>query len=264
MKKKIIGILLIACFIFALFITQVFSEEQNNPGYWKNEGKKDCEEFQYEQALECYKKALTFDPNDADCIYHIGYVLNELERYEEALSYLDRAIEIIQKGKDTSKFKIKDIYYEKGYSLKYLKKYDAAIESYKMALSYDPYDAESLYHIGYILNELEKFNEAISYLDKGINTVQEGKDTSKIHIGDLYNEKGYSLELLCRYEDALYYYDKAVQSDPKWAAPWAGKAYVYYKTKNTEKALECCNKALELNPNRKDAKELKDRILQGQ
>lgn len=179
-NRNFIILIVFVCFL-SVFCSKAFAQDTNNTDYWKNEGSKLEKAFDYEKSLECYKKALALDPNDADCLYHIAYVLNSMERYEEAIPYLDNGLEIILSG----------------------------------------------------------------------------KDTSRIPIGDIYAEKGYSFLFCGRYNEALALYDQAINSDKNWAYPWYWKAYTYYKMKNNQMALECCDTALKINPKYDDALKLK-------
>jgi len=47
-----------------------------------------------EEALECYKKAIDIDPNDKDAWVNKGVTLNNLGRYEEAITALKKALRI--------------------------------------------------------------------------------------------------------------------------------------------------------------------------
>ena len=48
----------------------------------------------FEDALECYDKALAIDPNDKDILYNKGLTLHSLNRHDEAFQYYDRALQI--------------------------------------------------------------------------------------------------------------------------------------------------------------------------
>ena len=54
----------------------------------------------YEEAIECYDKALKIDPQYADAWYNKGYALSKLGRYEKAIECYDRALEIDPKNAD--------------------------------------------------------------------------------------------------------------------------------------------------------------------
>ena len=48
----------------------------------------------YEEAIICLDKAIELDPHKADAWYNKGHALAELEKYEEAIICLDKAIEL--------------------------------------------------------------------------------------------------------------------------------------------------------------------------
>ena len=140
------------------------------------------------------------------------------------------------------------------------REYDKALEYCKKSLSVDPLYARSVYCLAFIYDIQGKFGESQPYLDKALDLVKSGKDTSGLPIGDIYAEKGYILLRLGKHEDALPLYDLAIKSDPKWSYPVFWKAFAYFKMNNFEKALESCNKALQMEPNYKDARKLKGMI----
>jgi tetratricopeptide (TPR) repeat protein len=54
---------------------------------------------------------------------------------------------------------------------------------------------------------------------------------------------------LGKYEEAIKYYDKAIEIDPNYAGAWYGKGSALQKLKQYKEAIECSAKAIELNPN---------------
>ena len=47
-------------------------------------------------ALSCLEKLSSDDPNDTDILFYQGYVLDEIDRYEGALSHYDKCCGINQ------------------------------------------------------------------------------------------------------------------------------------------------------------------------
>ena len=54
----------------------------------------------YEEAIECYEKALEIDPNDGNAWFFKGLALENFEKYDEAIACYERALEIDPKDKD--------------------------------------------------------------------------------------------------------------------------------------------------------------------
>lgn len=50
------------------------------------------------------------------------------------------------------------------------------------------------------------------------------------------------------YPEALQYYDKSVQKDPKYVRAWIGKGVAFSMLGKLDEALECHEKALKLEP----------------
>jgi len=140
------------------------------------------------------------------------------------------------------------------------REYDSAIECYKRSHAIDPLNARSVYRIAFAYNVQKKFRESQPYLDKALELVQSGNDNSRLPIGDIYAEKGYILIHVGKFRDALPLYDLAIESDPKWPYPVFWQAYAYFELNNFEKALELCNKVLQMEPNHRDALKLKREI----
>jgi len=70
--------------------------------------------------------------------------------------------------------------------------------------------------------------------------------------GTLYN-KGLALFDLGKYEEAIEWYDKALEVDPKYADALNNKSIALNRLKKYEEAMDCINKAIELDPKHANA-----------
>jgi superkiller protein 3 len=61
---------------------------------WMKKGETLCRSGKYEEAIECFDKAIGLNSNHADAWFDKGYCLNNLGRYEEAIELFNKAIEI--------------------------------------------------------------------------------------------------------------------------------------------------------------------------
>ena len=62
-------------------------------------------------------------------------------------------------------------------------------------------------------------------------------------------------------EKAIECFDKAIEINPSFELPWVNKAKILFKLRKYDEALNCVNKALELHPNWVEALKLKGMIL---
>lgn len=87
---------------------------------------------------------------------------------------------------------------------------------------------------------LEKLREELK-LSKGGQQTQENKDykaaVQKLGAVDWYKE-GYALAESGKYRDAISFYNKAVDADPKYAAAYSVRGWAYYQIRDYQSALK--------------------------
>lgn len=137
MSKRSLITGIIVLIFFLVLNSSVFSQSVNDKNYWKTEGEKYQKNKDYYNAAESYKKALSFDEQDVDILYHVSFNLNELQKYDEAIEYCNKAISIIDRDTSVSIILVGDIYCEKGYALIYTYKYQDALNYFDMAIKTD-------------------------------------------------------------------------------------------------------------------------------
>ena len=163
-----------------------------NPEYWNNKGIALGELKRYEEAIECFDKAIELNPNDPWYWYNKGVALSELKRYEEEIECYDRAIELDPNNPW--------YWNNKGTALGKLERYEEEIECYDRAIELNPNNPIYWNNKGNALYYLKRYEEAIECYDRAI----ELNPNSPIY----WNNKAVVLEELGRYEEAKKCYQK--------------------------------------------------------
>ena len=132
-------------------------------------------------------------------------------------------------------------WFEEGYTLRDLKRYQEALAAYKQAIRLDPNYAAAYNGKGYALNGLKRYQEALAAFEQAIRLNPNYANT--------YNGKGYALGNLKRYQEALAAFEQAIRLDPNYAAAYNGKGYALHDLKRYQEALAAYKQAIHLDPN---------------
>jgi serine/threonine protein kinase len=165
-------------------------------------------------------------------------------------------------------------WYNKGFALANLGKYNEAIFCCDKALQINPRNAEAWNNKGFALDDLGKHNEAISCYDEALRidprnaTVWYNKGNALRGLGksqkaitcydealrinprnaEAWNNKGFALGNLGKYNEEISCYDEALRINPRNAEAWNNKGIVLRNLGRYEEEIECYDKALEINP----------------
>ncbi|MEM9922489.1 MAG: tetratricopeptide repeat protein [Cyanobacteria bacterium P01_D01_bin.50] len=176
----------------------------------------------YANAGDLYKKANTF---------------YELQRYEEALSNYQQAIEIKPEYAPAWNGQAKVLYE--------LNSYQKALSAYDTAIQIEPGYQDSWSGRGFVLNKLQRYQEAIASFDKALKLESASPR--------VWNARGEALSNLKRYDEAIKSYDKAVELQPEYHQAWYNKAWALYSLKRYQDALSTYGKVIELKPSNEKA-----------
>lgn len=123
---------------------------------------KKYEEGNFQGAYADYTAYLTKFPNDENAMYNRGLCAYELEDYKDALFQHSKSIAAGRKKYDG--------YYSRGLANYQLNNYKTAILDFDTALSLNPTYTKALTYKGASLNELKRYNEALSVLNEAVAT----------------------------------------------------------------------------------------------
>jgi tetratricopeptide (TPR) repeat protein len=97
------------------------------------------------------------------------------------------------------------------------------------------------FNAGFYFSKINKdFDASITCYDKAIEL--------NPRYGYAWNNKGYSLNNLGRYDDAMKHLDKAVEIDPQLAYAWNNKGISLNNLSRYDEAITCYDKAIEIDP----------------
>ncbi|WP_353930331.1 tetratricopeptide repeat protein [Okeanomitos corallinicola TIOX110] len=179
----------------------------------------------YEEAISSYDKAVEIKSDFHQVWNNRGISLNNLGKYEEAISSYDKAVEI--------KPDLHLAWYNRGISLHKLGRYEEAIFSYDKAVEIKP----NLHLVWY---NLGRDKEAISSFGKAVEIKPD------LHLA--WNNRGISLNNLGKYEEAISSYDKAVEIKPDYHLAWYNKSRIYALQSNLKQAIKNLQTAINIHP----------------
>jgi tetratricopeptide (TPR) repeat protein/GT2 family glycosyltransferase/glycosyltransferase involved in cell wall biosynthesis len=193
------------------------------------------------QALSAYAKALSIQPDLVDIYVNVGSVYAGQQEWQQAISYYQKAIEI-----DPN---LGIAYRNLGKIWNKLGDRDKAQECFDRAENLDSNSK---------LNTKKELPQILSFQPQAVLPLISEETTptqlkpdspeSYAKLGDFYAEKQ-------QWEEAIFFYQKAIKLEPKFIQVYRNLARIYNQFGQSEKATECLFQALTLEPNKAGAEQ---------
>lgn len=194
---------------------------------------KRCE---WQDALECYERAVELNPASTRALCGKGTMLKKLGRMTEALISFDRALEIDPRSAEAWDGR-GCVVANRGDLAEAMRCFDRALELAPRSVRAWVDKANVLYHRG----ELEK---ALTCLDQALGYAPD--DTLAVMI------KGMTLAGLGRMDEALALLNRAIElsrTDTEyWSSAWGAKLAALVNARRFDEAMACADSALEALP----------------
>ena len=188
---------------------------------------------QYADALDAFERALAQKPEFAAWLLsQKGSTLRLMERFDEAIAVLDKALELTP-GEPWTLM-------EKGVALSFLEREEEALAALDQALQQVPDNPFALAHMGRVLRALGRPQEAVAPL-------RQATEAGALP-GWVYTELGGALYDLEQYPQALEAFDKALELDASDAMALAQKGSTLRLMERFDEAVGVLDKALQEAP----------------
>ena len=185
-----------------------------------------------EEAAECYRQAIAFDPDHAEAYLNLGFVLHGQELYKEAETYLKQATHLNPR--------MEEAYYLLGTIAQEQGNLDSAVENFNKALEIKP-DFEIVYRDLCQCLLQDGQNEAARHiLEKGISVNPDSADFH-FNLGNLFVSEQAP-------EKAITCYQKVLSIHPDDAEVLVLLGDIFKERGDLDLAVDCYHKALLLQP----------------
>lgn len=167
----------------------------------------------------------------ARAFFSIGYLHNEQNEKDQALSAYDQCIELMPT--------FADAYTARGVLNSALEKHEDAIVDHSEAIRLKPDFAEAFLYRGIAKLALENHEDAIFDFDEAIRL--------NLNFAVAYMQRGVSKSALKKHKEAVIDYDEAIRLNPNFADAYMNRSAAKRALNQMDAALEDMEKALELD-----------------
>jgi len=188
------------------------------------------------QAEAIYQQILQIEPNHPDALHFLGVIALQTGKNELAAELISKAISITP---------FNSMYLNLGNALRNQGKLDAAIESYRNALSMTPDYAEAHYNLALALQQQGNLDSAVESYRKAL--------LIKPDFADAHNDLGNTLKDQGQLDLAIGSYRKALAIKPGFAEAYSNLANALKDQGQLDAAIECYRQALAIKPGYADA-----------
>ena len=220
---------------------------------------------QFYDAIGMYDTVLMMNPQNESALYKRANLYLDVDQYYRALDDL-AALEV--SWQDSS-----NLYFTKGLINTKLKKYEHAIDNFKLSLKLEPTQAQAFINIGNVFYHRTELDSAEYYLTKGLgiddneangyNTLslvamQRGNYLEAIGLLNIavkiekqnawyLNNKGYAYLKLNKVDSAKFFINKSMKLDPYNAWVYRNKGLLEISNDNLPKAIQLLEKAYNMD-----------------
>ena len=213
--------------------------EPNNPNLRLVQGSALTLAGETVKAVKAFDHALNFlfGEEKAQTAYSVGMNLERHSHYQEAVLFLERAIELNS-----------DLYiahYDLGYCYEKLGDFEASIKHYKLHLKKFPFASDAWYNLNISYQSLLMYDEAVEALDYAL--------AIKPNYASAIYSKAQVLCDLGQHQEAINMFKQYLTQDPENDETLVMLGFCYDTIKQTEKARENYIEALWFNPDNDEA-----------
>ncbi len=197
-------------------------------------GNSHAQKQEWQQAIACYQKAISQDPNFAGAYRNMARALRQVGKRQEAVECWNRALTLEPTwGKGKDHLRLGDIFLKQGQTEK-------AITCYRRSLQVEPDFAAGYVQLGHLLSQQGNTQEAIACWRQGVANIPDD--------GSLYFHLGQALALQEQWSEAIACYRRVIALEPERSEAYHNLGDMLQKEKQLQAAVASYRRAIELKP----------------
>ena len=193
------------------------------------------EQKKINEAAERFRLALKAKPGYTEARYEMGWCMNDLKEYEKALYHLRMTLPVWEK--------IPKVHFEMGWAYEKTGKTDSAILRYTRCLELKPDYSGAYKQLGGIYYNGEQNDKALHYLN-GYERYARDSIRDYLH----YYKKGFCYNALKKYDSALIELNRSLQYKTDYTKTWLELGFAATRLKRGDEAIGYFRKAIDLEP----------------
>jgi tetratricopeptide (TPR) repeat protein len=220
----------------------------------------------FDQAETAAREAIGQRPDEPDLLVAMGWVHSEQLRHEEALTWFQRALDLNPRHSLAHRSQLTE--------LRSLRRFDHAEAAAREAIRLCPDEAGLVVELGWVHGEQNRCEEALTWFQRALDIDPRHSWAHKSLVLTLRRLRRYdeaetaahqavdrrpddlNVILLMgwvyggqlRHEEALSWYDRALQSDPRFAQAWEWRATALRMLRRFDEAESAITEAIKLCP----------------
>ncbi len=165
------------CFPGALVLRPVINTEANLGKEFADLGSRAKEANRFQESAEYYQKAIEFDPKQGDYYYHLGEVLGELDRYDEAVTAFAEASKLSSDSTGSDRAGVQLA--AQGVRALQSGRLVEAVKLYQQATEIDPKEAGHWYNLAVAQARMNQFHKALPNFEQATKLAPGDQDYRK-------------------------------------------------------------------------------------
>ncbi len=184
------------------------------------------------EAIGQIRQALEINPNSADALNNLGYALQRLDRFDEAVTSHQAALRLFPEFAEARN--------NLGVDLQRLGRFEEAEAQYREVLKIDPYFAEAHRNLGELLLKKGKTDEALAHIHEALRIDPD--------YAEAYDSLGSVLQQMGRLDEAVKQYQEALRLRPDFPNAHNNLGAALSRMGRLDESMKQHQEALRLKP----------------
>ncbi len=224
----------------------------------------------FEEAESVARVAIDTLPHEPDLLVQLGFVYDDQANYDEALTWFDKALQVDPRNSTALEWRVT--------ALRRLRRFEEVESAARVAIDTLPHEPALLVELGWVHGDQANYEEALTWFNKAhqidsrhewalrsrivalrrLHRFEEAESVARVAIDTLPHEPALLVQLgfvyddQANYDEALTWFDKALQVDPRNSTALEWRVAALRRLRRFEEAESAARAAIDTLPHEPD------------